>query len=58
MSFQDIIDSAPQVVKDMLIKDKQLTELLEAVYLSGRSDMRIEIVKHLMRSSTVDKKFV
>lgn len=58
MSFQEIIDRAPQGIKDMFIKDEALTALLESVFLAGREDARVEIAEYLMRSHKVDNKFI
>ena len=53
-----MIDRAPQGIKDMFIKDKELTALLESAFLAGREDVRVEIVEYLMRSHKVDNKII
>jgi hypothetical protein len=58
MAFQEIIDKAPQGIKDIFNKDEALTKLIEAAFVAGREEMRVEIAEYVMRSHQVDNKFI
>jgi hypothetical protein len=56
--FEDIINKAPEEVKEIVKKDPRLTALLKTVYEIGRFDAQYEIAKCLARNPEEGMKLV
>ncbi len=58
MSFQEIIDKAPQDIKKEMDEKPLLKALLESIYHFGKIDARTEMAEYLKNATTVQLKFL